>query len=379
MHGEHPEPPGLVRRLRVRADHVAEASLRHCEQAMPELAELDGRVRQAGLDAMRFSIGLRLDLAERGREATRDEEAYLRAYFLAAAERGVPLDVQLQIVRRTIAFWIHDCWQLAKPEHTDELLIFSGRTSRFHHRIEQLIVDAYCQRLGSDVGAHRLRTAHADALLAGAVPTPAGGAPLTPSTGYLVVVIPENAASPAPLGALSGDPRFLHTVRDGADVVLVPTEPDGREVAEKVALTSRDLGRSSAVAVRAQAGDAVPAAYADAVRLLDAAPALRMPPALIMRQDALPERLLAGNAAVSTELRELIGRLVGSPGLLETLTAFLDADLDRSATAERLHIHRRTLTQRLHRIRELTGYDPRSSRGVEIFGLAIAARTLTDR
>ncbi len=377
MRGEHPKRPGLIRLLRARADEVAEASLRHFELAMPGLADLDGRVRQAGLDAMRHSIGLRLDLAEREREATRDEEAYLRAYFLDAAERGIPLDVQLQIVRRTIAFWIHDCWQFAGPEHTAELLVLSARTSRFHQRMEQLLVDAYCQRLGSDVAADRLRTAHADALLVGGVSAPVDDAPRTSAVGYLVVVIPGNTASPAPLGALSGDPHLLHTVRDGADVVLVPTEPDGREVAEKIALRSRDLGRTSAVAVVAGAPDAVPQAYAAAVRLLEVAPALRAPPVLTMLQDALPERLLAADSAAAAELLELISLLAGSPGLIETLTAFLDADLDRSATAERLHIHRRTLTQRLHRIRELTGYDPRGSRGVQVLGLAIAAHRLS--
>ncbi|MDB5076646.1 MAG: hypothetical protein JWO42_2825, partial [Chloroflexi bacterium] len=48
-------------------------------------------------------------------------------------------------------------------------------------------------------------------------------------------------------------------------------------------------------------------------------------------------------------------------GLLETLTAFLAAGGNIARTAERLYVHRNTLVQRLDKIQDLTGLDPRES------------------
>jgi hypothetical protein len=366
----------LIAMLSEAVDEVAEAALRHCEEAMPLLSSLPGRDRQAGLAVMKFATRLRLEVAIDGREPNDQEAAYLRDYFAGAAERGIPLDVQLQIVRRTIAFTMSHYWESAGPEHTDALLGLSALTSRFHHRLEQLLVDAYCQRLGTDVAAERLRKAYADALLSGHLPPPTAGTEMPLSSRYLVLVVPGRPGSPPPLAALMTDDRVLHTVRDGADVTLVPAEPDGLALAEKLALRARDAGRESAVATLADSPNLVPQAYERARRLKQASAALRDAPVLVMPEDALPERLLGTDPEVAAELADVLARVVATPGLHETLTTFLDSDMDRTSTAERLHIHRRTLTQRLYRIRELTGYDPRTSRGVQVLSLALAARRM---
>jgi hypothetical protein len=83
--------------------------------------------------------------------------------------------------------------------------------------------------------------------------------------------------------------------------------------------------------------------------------------------DALPETLIGADPTTSGAPAAMICRLLTS-ALVETLAVFLDLDLDRTASAARLHIHRRTLTQRLDRIRALTGHDPRSSRGLLVLG-----------
>jgi hypothetical protein len=61
---------------------------------------------------------------------------------------------------------MHRYWELTGPELTDEMQALTGQ---YHHRLENLLVDSYCQRLGIDVAAERLRKAHADALLGGAL------------------------------------------------------------------------------------------------------------------------------------------------------------------------------------------------------------------
>jgi hypothetical protein len=368
----------MLAKLRAWTDEIAEAALRHSEETMPGLSALPGRVREAGLDVMRYSIDLRLDLAVADRDPTPDEEAPLRSYFRAAADRGIPLDVQLMITRRTIAYTLHRYWELAGPEHTDDMLEFSARTGRYHHRMERITVDAYCQLLGEERIASGVRAAYAETLLTGALPPPTGGTRPPVADKYLLVLLPGRGGPP-PLDRLGDDPRWLHTVRNGSDVVLLPEGTGARDIAEDLTLAARTAGRGTAVAVLADGPDDVPAAFARARDLLGLVPVIGGDPLLVTPDDALPERLVAADGEVAARLVALLDMLDEHPGLRETVDAFLEEDLDRSATAERLHVHRRTLTQRLHRIREITGYDPRTSRGVQVLGLAVTARELARR
>lgn len=73
------------------------------------------------------------------------------------------------------------------------------------------------------------------------------------------------------------------------------------------------------------------------------------------------------------ELRRYAERTVGavmrydadhSAELFKTLRTYLDFDLDRSATGERLVLHPNTVSQRLRRIQTLTGLDLRSPRSI---------------
>lgn len=364
--------------LRASVDRDVEEALSYCEQTMPVLGVLPHRERETGLRMMLDGAGLLITLAEEERETNSREDTHFTNYFIDAADRGIPLETQLQVIRRQVTFLIHRYWQTAGPSYTDDMLDLTSWVSRFHHRLEQLLIDAYCHRLGADVATERLRAAQAQALLDGE-PAPTTGSALLPSDGYLVLVIPGDSESPAPLVALSSDPRILHTVRDGADVMLVPLRPSGPAIARELASGSRDAGRRTAVASPAESADAVPAAYRAARDLLAVAPALRVAPVVITAGDALPENLLGADRGTAKQLEDLVDRLAVHPGLVETVTVFLDSDMDRGRTAERLHIHRRTLTQRLYRIRELTGYDPRSTRGVQVLSLALAARGLAHR
>lgn len=361
--------PGMLAVLREVSGETAAAAARHCEATTPGLADLPGRARAAGLGVIRCSVDLHLALAASGRGATPEEEAPLRDRLRTAAERGIPLDVQLMITRRTIAFTLHRYWLLAGPDHTDAMLDLSAGTARFHRRMEQVAVDAWCRLLGGERIASSVRSAYAEALLSGSPPPPTGGTVPPLAREYLLVVLPGRAATAR--SRFADDPRVLHTVRDGHDVVLVPEGPAARAVAEELSCVGRgDAG--PAVAVQTAPAD-VPAAHAQALDLLALAPSIGASPVLVTPDDALPERLLAGDDEVAGRLVALLDRLDAHPGLRETVEVFLDCDLDRSATAERLHVHRRTLTQRLHRIRSLTGYDPRTSRGVQVLGLARSA------
>ncbi len=56
------------------------------------------------------------------------------------------------------------------------------------------------------------------------------------------------------------------------------------------------------------------------------------------------------------------------------MRAFLDGDSDRRRTAESLGVHPDTVDNRLTRALELTGVDPRTTRGVQLCSAALTLR-----
>ncbi|MET9463867.1 helix-turn-helix domain-containing protein [Streptomyces sp. NPDC006544] len=86
----------------------------------------------------------------------------------------------------------------------------------------------------------------------------------------------------------------------------------------------------------------------------------------ISRQPALQDRLV-----------DLLGPLEQGTDLRLTLDALFFYELDREQTAKALNIHRRTLSYRLQRIRELSGLDPSSPHGIQLLRVAMTAANLT--
>src|SRR3954449_8167107 len=99
-------------------------------------------------------------------------------------------------------------------------------------------------------------------------------------------------------------------------------------------------------------------------------------------EEFLPELLLARSPHLGAMLEERVyGPLVsaaekGGADLLTTLEAFLEAALDRRATAEVLHVHPNTLDYRLRRIEELTGLLFADPDAVMMLALAVRRRRL---
>jgi hypothetical protein len=101
--------------------------------------------------------------------------------------------------------------------------------------------------------------------------------------------------------------------------------------------------------------------------------------------DHLPELLLSRSPQLGAALvRRALGPLEDytsrrSVDLLETLVEFMDAQLDRRAAAERLHVHPNTLDYRLRRIEELTGLGLGRPDDVALMSLALKQRRLASR
>jgi len=88
--------------------------------------------------------------------------------------------------------------------------------------------------------------------------------------------------------------------------------------------------------------------------------------------DHVAELLLRRSPRLATRLRSRVyDRLAAhDPELTRTLDALIEHDFDRGATATALPVHRNTLTNRLNRIRAVTGLDVDSSDGRGLLWLA---------
>jgi hypothetical protein len=85
--------------------------------------------------------------------------------------------------------------------------------------------------------------------------------------------------------------------------------------------------------------------------------------------DHLGELLLRRSPRLATRLRTRVYERL-DPELTRTLDALIEHDFDRGATAAALPVHRNTLTNRLARIRTLTGLDVDSADGRGLLWLA---------
>jgi DNA-binding PucR family transcriptional regulator len=97
-------------------------------------------------------------------------------------------------------------------------------------------------------------------------------------------------------------------------------------------------------------------------------------PRPVSSDDLLPERALAGDGHARRQLVSAVyAPLVeAGSGLLETLTAYLDASGSIEATGRRLFVHSNTVRYRLRRIAEVTDLSPADARDAYTLRLALS-------
>ncbi|SOC47533.1 PucR C-terminal helix-turn-helix domain-containing protein [Blastococcus aggregatus] len=152
----------------------------------------------------------------------------------------------------------------------------------------------------------------------------------------------------------------------GGFVLLPPSFP--------VEELTRPASSGDAVPVVGVAPAAAPADVPAAAARADRIAAVAGRPGIHRLSDVLLEYHLTGPLDSAAEVAAVLEPLAGHPDLLPTLVAFLGADLNRRGAAQDLGVHANTVDNRLERIGELTGVDPRSARGIQLFGAAIAVR-----
>ncbi|MFC9440243.1 PucR family transcriptional regulator [Nocardia sp. NPDC057030] len=117
---------------------------------------------------------------------------------------------------------------------------------------------------------------------------------------------------------------------------------------------------------------AIPESFAEARVVAELGRCLSRSEMICRRQDLRLEYAVAVDGSVRKELASVLEPLADQPVLAETLGVFFTHECNQNAAARLLFVHRNTITYRLARIAELTGYDPQ--RPTEAMTLS-AART----
>lgn len=152
--------------------------------------------------------------------------------------------------------------------------------------------------------------------------------------------------------------------KDGLLVCVGPDQPS-TVVEEFGAMVEAALGPSVAWRIgvgRRQSGpDGICRSFSQAVAALDIGRQLDLPERTLYAHDLLVFEVLRRDGAalvdlVAEVLEPLRGARTGPTILLETLNAYFMTGRVATATAQRLGIGVRTVTYRLQRVRELTGY-----------------------
>ncbi len=168
-----------------------------------------------------------------------------------------------------------------------------------------------------------------------------------------------------------GDRDTLVTHRSGRLVALLPAPPDpSADEDEPVRVLHAALLRSSpTVSWRLAAGRPANGLGGLAHSFHQAREAVTLLEQLhpdrdwVPTRDLLVYRVLGRDRAALTDLVEsvltpLTGARGGAQPLVDTLSAYFECNEVATVTARRLHVSVRTVTYRLSRVAQLTGYDP---------------------
>lgn len=161
-----------------------------------------------------------------------------------------------------------------------------------------------------------------------------------------------------------GDRNILVTTKEGLLVVLAPTGlrgVPGEFSHQLVRHLGSDSGWQVAVGRSHPGAGGIVQSYEEARSTLDLADRLGFRTTMLHAADLLVfPVLLRDHAAITDLVRTVLGPLENSRGgphaLLATLAAFFDNQGNVTATARHLELSARTVTYRLDRVHQLTGY-----------------------
>ena len=374
--------------LRDRVDRNAQRAVEVYTAELPDfrVAAEKKSVRSAMLD---FAVLLRrreAELAADGEPFTPADLAVLTAYGTERGRQAVSFASQRKVMVLHSTLTLLEIQEAAGPNEIDHLMHMlewlptNGLAAQRAYTRGYLIGQKSFLPLVSQV--RQL----AKALLAddAAAADLAEALDLRPADGYLVLSV---RVIGSPVDEDDRD-QIVNTLLRRARLPMVWDTPD-----EFVALLPAGPTRTpeqtetQALAIAAELAElvarpcSVGAATAKTGALADAAslagrvsrvsPPQKTPSHLPNMRDMFVELAVTELPQVDDWLTDLGRQLATGPDLVRTLDAFYRHDMNRLNTAGELRIHPRTLDYRLHRVRELVGIDPSSTRGVRTLSTAV--------
>ncbi|MFF0520059.1 PucR family transcriptional regulator [Actinomadura nitritigenes] len=357
--------------------------------AIPEYADLPADMRDVEIAATaRHAIRRFLRLAE-GAPADEDDLRLFRERAAQRAEEGMPLANLLA------SYYIgaEVVWDAlvaeARPDELAALPMLARLQLRGTNRVVGAVTEAYQAERAAILDERREAVREvARALLAGEPARATAdrfGIPLADA--YLVLHLRFAAT-----GAGIAERRVLRRIRAGLEGfgegtplllrdergvhVLLPSAAAERlpELARLLTGAGTAAGPVIAGAARSEGTADVPDASRRAARIAGIAEAAGRPAGVYELGDVLLDYHLTGPGDSGPAVAAVLDPLGARPELLDTLRAFLDADMDRRRAAAALAVHPNTVDNRLARIARLTGADPRTTRGVLLCAAALTLR-----
>ncbi|QBS44582.1 CdaR family transcriptional regulator [Nocardia sp. CS682] len=321
-----------------------------------------------------------------GNEPSEDDTRPLVERAVSLVHDGMPLDEVLRNYRTAVDFLWSQLPTTASPAGRAALAEIGRPLSEYLSlmtaRIAVACVEDARRRPWDELERRR---GIVDALLAGRDPVDWMGDPAVPVADAFVVTV-IRPGDPGP-GTLTDLRHRIHDLpgaflrRDISGwTALIPIDPGGDSAAVIEQLSARltpGFARETPPLLwigvsPAPTRAAIPAALAEARVVAELGRCLTRSEIICRRPDLRMEYAVAVDASVRTELASVLGPLADQPVLAETLGVFFANECNQNAAARLLFVHRNTITYRLARIAELTGYDPQ--RPTEAMTLS-AART----
>ncbi|XRQ02349.1 PucR family transcriptional regulator [Actinomadura welshii] len=322
-----------------------------------------------------------------------DDLARFRDLGVLAARQAVPLPVLAEAWDLALAAAARSCWSVAPAGCFAEMAGLTACAARLAGRAREACIQGYADAPREGGRSRPLRRLLAETLIDGApadVIADAAGVRLAPA--YLVLLCEAPALTSAAQwqraserldawdGVLySGD---LHSGDPGGLVVLFPAadplraEDEAAEFTAGLAACTRGPVHA-ATSVLGGLAD-IPDALREASQVLTIVKAIPDAEDRPYRADELlVELAILGQPEIRARLAAVLSPLDAGTDLRRTLEVLLACNLDRERAARELWIHRRTLHYRLDRIRDLSGIDPSSARGIQLFRAALTSARLS--
>ncbi|TDD27555.1 PucR family transcriptional regulator [Actinomadura sp. KC06] len=313
--------------------------------------------------------------------------ARFRDLGMLAARQAIPLPVLSEAWDLALAAAARTCWAIVPAGRFAEMAEFTARAARLADRAREACIRGYAEAPCEGTRSRPLRRLLAETLIDGA---PAGviadAADVRLAPAYLVLRCEAPAAAASHWERASELLETWDGVLYSGDLaglaVLFPAGDPLR--AEDLAgeftarLASWTHGPVHAAASLHSGLTGIPAAVREAAQVLTVVKAIPDAEDRPYRADELlVELAILGQPAIRRRLAAVLSPLDAGTDLRRTLEVLLACNLDRERAARELWIHRRTLHYRLDRIKDLSGIDPSSARGIQLFRAALTSARLT--